>query len=146
MQFTYEISADEYVASQMLYYKLRFGWRRLQRAAGWILAGILLIVVVGHEKVLNWAPILLAVIGVWWIYAGVMCLFPGYYFRRAYPGSGVSGKQFRVEADEQGFEVFGDVCSWRVRWSGVEIKGEDKNRFHPLFLRHNLHVWEEISD
>jgi hypothetical protein len=129
MHFEYEITADEYVAAQLLYYKRRGGRKRVERAAGWILAGLFFIVVAWNERVLNWAPILLAAIGAWWIYAGVANLFPARYFRRAYREVEVAGKRFKADVNEDGFEVTGDLCSWRIRWPGVRLKCENKRVF-----------------
>jgi hypothetical protein len=30
---------------------------------------------------------------------------------------------------DQGFEVEGDVYTWRVRWQGVEVRGENEHFF-----------------
>lgn len=130
MQFEYEISGDDYVASQTLYLKLSSGGKdRVRRASPWILAGVFFLVVVWNERVLGWPSILLAAVGVWWIYAGTVNLFPGRYLRRIYPGLGLAGKKFKAEVNEEGFEVVGDLCSWRVRWAGVLLKGESEHMF-----------------
>ena len=55
--------------------------------------------------------------------------FSGEVFPRAYPKSDVVGKGFKAEVDEDGFEVTGDQCSWRVRWPGVRVKGENEQVF-----------------
>jgi hypothetical protein len=129
MQFEYEITADEFVASQLLYYKLSGGRKRVERALYWILAGFFFVVIAWNEGSHNWAPILLALTGACWIYSGVGNLFPARYFLRAYPGSGVAGKKFKADVSEDGFEVIEDSCSWRVRWSAVRLKGENERVF-----------------
>lgn len=77
MQFEYEISADEYVPSQVLFYRLTAGRKSTKQAVWWILLGLFFIFVAWDERVLNWAPILLAGTGVWWIYCGIVNLFRG---------------------------------------------------------------------
>ena len=129
MHFEYEITADEYVASQLLYYKLSGGRKHSERAVQWILAGIIFVAVAWDERSLKWAPILVALIGIWWIYSAVASLFPARYFRRVYSKSDLAGKRFKADVNEDGFEVTGDVCSWRVRWPGVGVKGENERVF-----------------
>lgn len=72
---------------------------------------------------------LLAAIGVWWIYAGIASLFLARHFRRAYQGAEVAGKRFTADVNEDGFEVKGEFCTWRVQWAGVRRKGEDTQVF-----------------
>jgi hypothetical protein len=129
MHFEYEITADEYVASQILVNQLGGARTRIQSVAIWILAGIFLIFVAWNEGAIKWATILLAAIGAWWIYAGVASLFPARHFRRAYRGAEVAGKRFIADVDEDGFEVKGESCCWRVQWAGVLRKGEDAQVF-----------------
>jgi len=64
-----------------------------------------------------------------WIYSAVASLFPARYFRRAYLESDLAGKSFNADVGEDGFEVTGDQCSWRVRWPGVRVKGENEQVF-----------------
>src|ERR1700730_11395918 len=126
MNFEYEIPAEEYVASQLLCHRLKGGRKRIERAIYSILAGILCVAVAWNQWSHNWASILLALIGASWIYSGFVSFFPTTYFRRAYPRSEVVGKKFKAEVNDEGFEVTGDLCSWRVRWPGVQFKGENE--------------------
>ncbi|HXQ26667.1 MAG TPA: YcxB family protein [Candidatus Acidoferrales bacterium] len=129
MHFEYEIPADEFVASQLLYHRLNSGRKPADRAAAWILAGLFFIVVAWSERTPKPPSFLLGVIGAWWIYAGVRNLFPSRFFRRAYRAFEFAGKGFEADVDENGFEVKGDFCDWRVRWPGVRLKGEDDRVF-----------------
>jgi hypothetical protein len=129
MHFEYEITADQFVASQLLYHKLSGGRKHGERAVQWILAGIIFVAVAWSERSLNLTPILLALIGILWIYSAVASLFPARSFRRAYPKSDLARKSFRADVGEDGFEVTGDQCSWRVRWPGVRVKGENEQVF-----------------
>lgn len=129
MKFEYEISVDDYVASQTLYYKLETGYKRFRRAAFWGGLGILFIAMAVREESPGWAPMFLAVIGAWWIFSSARILVPSWYIRRLYPQSGVSGKKFLAEVNEEGFAVVGDLCGWHVRWKGVSVKGENKDVF-----------------
>jgi len=129
MHFEYEITADEFVASQLLYHKLSGGRKHSERAVQRILVGIIFIAIAWNEWSLKWTPILVALIGAWWIYSAVASLFPARYFRREYSKSDLAGKRFKADVGEDGFEVTGDVCSWRVRWSGVRVKGENEQVF-----------------
>lgn len=36
---------------------------------------------------------------------------------------------FSADVNENGFEIKGEFCDWRVRWPGVILKGEDKQVF-----------------
>jgi hypothetical protein len=92
-------------------------------------SGYHLVAFAWSEWSLNWTPALLALIGAWWIYSAVVSLFPTRYFRRAYPKSELAGKRFKADVGEDGFEVTGDQCSWRIRWSGVREKGENEQLF-----------------
>lgn len=129
MKFEYEISPDDYVACQMLYHRLRMGYKRFKRGAFWLTAGILFMWMAFKQEDQNWAPVFLALTGAWWIYAALQGLFPRWYLRRSYPATGLSGQKFYTTADDEGFEVTGDVCTWRVRWPGVSLKGENKEVF-----------------
>ncbi len=127
MHFEYEITVDEYVAAQLLYQKLGNSRKGIRRGIWWIVVGLLFIVVVWNERVLDWGPFLLGAVGAWWVYAGVVNLFPARYFRNQYPKAGLAGKTFKADLSENGFEVTGDECSWRVRWPGVQLKGENES-------------------
>jgi hypothetical protein len=129
MTFEYVIGADEFVASQLLYHKLSGGRKRVERAVSWIFVGFIFVVIAWIEWSNNWTPILLALVGAWWIYSGVANLFPAWYFRRAYPRSEVAGKRFTADVSEHGFEVTGDSCSWRTTWADVQFKGENEQVF-----------------
>ena len=135
MHFEYEITADLFVASQLLCHKLKGGRKHIERAVQWILAGILLVAIGWSEWSLNWTPTLLVFIGAWWIYSAVMSLFLARYFRRAYPNSDMAGKTFKADVGEDGFEVAGDDCFWRVGWPHVRLKGENEKLF--MFYSHN---------
>jgi hypothetical protein len=129
MQFEYEITADEFVAGQMLYHRLSSGKRYVKNAIGWILAGAIFIVVAVTEKFVDLSQILLGTTGIWWIYVGSRGLFPARYFRRAYAAQALAGEKYRADVSEEGFEVVGALRSWHVRWAGVSRKGEDENVF-----------------
>jgi hypothetical protein len=146
MHFEYEITVDEYVASQLLYHKLRYRRGPAERAIWWILVGSFFIVIGWSERVLNWAPTLLVAVGAWWIYAGVATLFPARYFRRAYQRADLAGKKFKADVNEGSFEVIGDLCTWRVQWPGVRLKNENERVFNALFTRHDFHVRKEVSE
>ncbi len=129
MRFEYEITADDYVAGQILYHQRSGGRKHIERAVGWCLVGLFFIVVAWNERALNWAPILLAAVGARWIYAGIANVFPARHFRRFYKGSEMAGKRFRADVGEDGIEVADDVCSRKVRWLGVKLNGENEHIF-----------------
>ena len=129
MQFEYEITAEEYVASQVLYWRLSSGRKFRDRLAACVLGGVFFLVLAWNEPVFNWATVTLAAMGLWRIYSGLMSIFPRFYLRRAYRGTELAGKKYQADVNEEGFEVVGDLCSWRVRWAGVRLKGENKSVF-----------------
>jgi hypothetical protein len=43
--------------------------------------------------------------------------------------SELAGKTFRADLNEDGFDVAGDTCSWRVKWQGVRWNGENERVF-----------------
>ena len=129
MRFEYEISADEYAECQGAYYRLTTGRKRVEHAVFWIVGGLFFISIAWNERVLNWAPILLAATGLWWTYCGILGFFPERHFRRFYRKSEVAGKKFRADVNDQGFEITGDFCSWRVQWPGVSVKAESGRAF-----------------
>jgi len=53
----------------------------------------------------------------------------------------VVGKRFKAAVDEDGFEVTGDQCSWRVRWPGVRVKGENEQVF--MLHSHGTFIFEK---
>jgi hypothetical protein len=95
----------------------------------WIVSGLFFVVVALSERASDWAAILLAVTGIWWIYGGMRSLFPARYFSRAYRRSELAGKVYKADVDENGFEIRGDFCEWRVSWPGVGRKGENDKVF-----------------
>jgi len=129
MQFEYEITIDEFAASQLLYFKLSLGRKRAQRGIQWILVGLIFFAVGWTEGSEAWAPILVASVGALCIYYGVRYFFPAAYFRRAYHKAGMASKKFKAHLNEDGYEVTGDLCSWRIRWPGVQLKGENERVF-----------------
>jgi len=129
MQFEYEIPVDEYAAAQVLYYKAYAKGKSVKRALGWILLGLFFVFIALFRQFVDWPPVLLFLTGAWFIYGGIVGLFPNYHYRRAYPTSGLAGKNYHVELDENGFSVSGDSCNWRVLWTEVQLKGEDKSVF-----------------
>ncbi|SRR5258708_3410930 len=129
MQFEYQITVDDYVASQLLYWKLSKGRRHIEMGVWWTLVGTLFIVAAWNEHGLDYGPALLALSGAWLICAGMTNLFPSQYIRRAYRGLKLAGKKYQANLNEEGFEIVGDLCSWRVRWPGVLLKGESEHVF-----------------
>jgi hypothetical protein len=129
MQFDYEIPVDEYAAAQMLYYRGHSKGKFFTRALGRVLLGLFFVLIAVFRSVVDWGPILLLLTGTWFICGGIASLFPTRYFRRAYPESGLAGKKYHAELDENGFSVTGDSCSWRVLWTEVLLKGENNRVF-----------------
>ena len=129
MQFEYEISVDQSVSAHLLYHKMGDSRTRVKNRIYWMLGGIILIAVAWSERSANWSPALLAMIGAWWIYGVLVSIFPARYFRKAYPKSMLAGKKFKADVGEDGFEVVGDTCTWRVQWPGVSVKGENERVF-----------------
>lgn len=125
-RFEYEITADEFVASQILYHKLSGGRKRIERVVYSFLAGLIFLGAAWTERSKDLSPFLLAFVGGWLIYYGAVTLSPARFFRIAYRKSEVVGKRFNAEITEGGFEVTGDLYSWRVRWRGVRVKGENE--------------------
>jgi hypothetical protein len=126
VHFEYEITADEFASAQILYHDASSGRRkRVRTGIAWIFIGALFIVLAFREPVFNWTPVIISLVGVWWIYAGVRHFFPARYFRRAYHGTGLAGKRYKAEANQEGFCIAADSCSWSVRWPGVGLRGED---------------------
>jgi hypothetical protein len=132
MHFEYEITADDFVAGQILYNRLNRGSRRLRlrdNPIAWILIGIFVILVAWSEGHLNWAPLLITALGAWLIYAGLVSLFPARYYRRLYRKTEMWGKKYIAEINDDGLEVTADACSWRAAWAGVKVKGENEKVF-----------------
>src|SRR4029077_20621409 len=80
-------------------------------------------------RVVEWATVLLATSGAWWIYLGLMNLFPRKYFRRAYATANLAGQRFKADADSEGLHGTGGLCSWSVRSPGVIMKEENDHVF-----------------
>lgn len=129
MQFDYEIPVEEYAAAQVLYYKACVKGRLVKRALGWVLLGLFFILIAVLRWVPDWVPTLIVLTGAWFIYGGLAMLFPTRHYRRYYPESGLAGKTYHAEMDENGFSVNGDGCSWRVPWSEARFRREDKRVF-----------------
>jgi hypothetical protein len=129
MQFEYEITADDYVAAQLLYHKLINARKRLPGAAVWILSGVFLLLVAWNERVPAFSHVLLLFIGVWWIYAGAMMFFPARHYRRFYPATGLAGEKFIADVTDEGLSVKGDAESWQFKWTAVRAKGESQRIF-----------------
>jgi len=138
MQFEYEIGAEEYAAGQLLYHRLSRDRTRLRWVVYSILTALLCVGIAWSEPRFDWGEFLLLLIGAWWLYVGVSNLLPALllsrHFRRAYQGSELAGQKFKAGVDEGGFEVTGELCSWRVRWPAVRIKAENDK----VFMLHSL--------
>lgn len=141
MEFEYEISAEDYAAASILYYRLS---RKRAANGGWFLAGTFLLVIGLIERERGLSPILLGAIGVWWIWAGVARVFPGdslrRHYRKYYQHLKLEGKKYRASLNEDGFQVVGDHSSWNNRWTDVSPKGED-NRIFMLFAHGVLFIF-----
>jgi len=140
MEFEYEITADDYAAASVLYYRLT---RTSQSGSGWLLAGAILLVVALIERDRGVSPLLLGAIGIWWMGAGLGRIFPrllrGYY-RRYYNRLGLSNQKYRASLNEDGFQVIGHCCTWHNRWADVSPKGEDEGLFM-LFAHGTLFIF-----
>jgi len=129
MQFDYEIPVEEYAAAQVLYYKACSKGQVPKRGLGWVLLGSFFVLIAGFRWAADWAPILLLLTGLWFIYGGIRMLSPTRFYRAYYIRSGLAGKKYHAELDENGFSVSGDACSWRVQWTDALLRGEDKRVF-----------------
>jgi hypothetical protein len=56
-------------------------------------------------------------------------LFPSLNLKRAYRRSELAGKKFKADVGQDEFSVSGDEYSWRVKWTGVKVKGESEKVF-----------------
>ncbi|HWZ55790.1 MAG TPA: YcxB family protein [Verrucomicrobiae bacterium] len=117
------------MAGQLLYHRLTTGNKHIKTGLIWTASGIFLALVAVREKLVDLSPILLAGIGVWWVWAGIACFFPARYLRRAYAKQRLAGELYRADVNEDGFEVVGKFRSWRVQWPGVLLKGENQDMF-----------------
>lgn len=129
MHFDYEITAQDYIASQILYRGLHKRRKRIDAALAWILGGVMFIVLPYNERPFTWSSSVLALMGAWWIYCGVAGLFPSLHLKRAYRRSELAGKKFKADVGQDEFSVSGDEYSWRVKWTGVKVKGESEKVF-----------------
>lgn len=132
MRFEYEITVDDFVASQILYNRLRRAGHQIRLRENpivWIVFGAFAIAVAWNERRVDWGPILLAATGAWFLYAGLVGLFPAPYFRRTYRGAELWGEKFAAEVDNEGFKVVADLCSWQIPWRGVKLRGENDRVF-----------------
>lgn len=130
MQFEYEISPEDYVACQALYYKLTIARERIwKNAAGWSVLGIILILSAWNAPKIDWGPVFLTVIGAYLIYCGARKLFPSRYFRRQYSHARFDGKKFKATVDAKGIQVSGEFVEWNVQWGGLPIRGENARAF-----------------
>ena len=128
MQFNYEIPADEFVAAQMAFHTAKEKGRFIKRAFGYTLLGVVfgLIALFRYRDL---GRLLLLLVAAYLTCVGITNLFPQRYFRKAYPQSELAGKSYQADLDDSGFTVSGNSCSWRVAWSEVHIKGENKRVF-----------------
>lgn len=129
MQFEYEIGPEEFVASSLLYLKLSRNRSYLQWGLFSIFGGLLFIIVAWSKAPFGWVDLLLMLVGLWWLYAGFSNFFPARHYRRAYRKADLAGKKFSAEINSAGFEVVGELCSWKVEWPGVRCKGENDKVF-----------------
>ena len=130
MQFEYEITAEDYVACQLLYYKSTVGNKRIwKRALWWIAIGFVLILAACNAPDVSWAPVLLAIVGAVWVYGGIRTLLPARYFRRHYSGTKLRGKKFKATVSEEGINVSGEFTQWIVKWNGVIFRAENNKAF-----------------
>lgn len=128
MQFNYEISADEFVAAQIVLHTARDKRRLIRRALRYTLLGVVF-GLIAWFRYPDFGPLLLLLVAAYFIYVGITNLFPQRYFRKAYPRSELAGKSYQADLNDSGFTVNGDSCSWRVLWSEVKVKGENKRVF-----------------
>ena len=126
MQFDYQVPIEEYAAGQVLNAKARSRGVFVQQALLWISLGIFFVLLVGFRSSPDWVGILFLIIATGLFFLGIRCLFPASYFRRLYPKSGLEGKTYHADVDNQGFLVTGDGCTWRITWPEVRAKREDK--------------------
>src|SRR5579863_977601 len=129
MYLEYEVTADEYVASQLLYCRLSRDRKRFQWVAYCILTGVLFLGVGWSGRLPDWVALLLLIVGAWWIYVGVMNLYPARYLRQTYRSQELAGKKFKADLNENGFEVTGELGSWRGQWPSVKVEGENERVF-----------------
>lgn len=140
MTFEYEISGDDYAAASVLHYRLI---RKPLQSAGWFLAGLVLFVIGSIERDRGLSPVVLVVIGIWWMWAGLGGIFPALYrryYRKYYRRLGLEGKRYRATLTEDGFLVTGENRTWNNRWTEVSPKGED-SRVFMLFSQGTLFIF-----
>src|ERR1700690_1492205 len=99
MRCEYEITADEFASAQILYHDAS-GGKRVKSAIISIVAGFFLIALTWNEKAVDFALIVPALVGLWWVYAGVRHLFPTRYFRQKFRGTELAGKLYKVDASK----------------------------------------------
>jgi YcxB-like protein len=133
MQFEYEIPLEEYVSAQTLYNKMGVKAQPLKRGIGWIIIGLFFAINGLLPSGVGWDSFLLLITGLYFVYCGVVMLFPRNHYRRyyrsCYAESGLAGNLYHAEVDKKGFQVQGNGCSWQLLWSELQSKAEDESVF-----------------
>ena len=140
MHFEYEITREDYIAAQKIYWKQTYGKKLIRRSVWYFLLGLFFIIVPVSQQQEGWVALVIVAIGVWLIYCALMSLFPNRYLRGQYANSELAGKRYYAEVGQEGFEVKGDVCGWQVTWGGVTTKGEDEQTFM-LAGANTIFIW-----
>jgi hypothetical protein len=125
-EFDYEITARDYVAGQVLLHKAS---GRMRYAPLWLLFGVASLAIACNEQRVNWPSVLLAGLGVWWIYCGAINAFPQWFLRRSYRKTQLAGVKYKAVISDEGFAVTEPLRSWQSRWQGVSVKAEDNYVF-----------------
>lgn len=134
MEFEYEITAADYAQGYLLFYQLN---RKTLPLVALFFAGVCFLVIGLRENGRGISPILLGSIGVLACSLAVQKLFPGEGFLRrhrrrfkSYNAERVRKCRAVLRPDQ--CEVSGEISSWRIPWSEVSHRGENK---HVLILQ-----------
>lgn len=129
MQFEYQITADEYVAAHLLRDRIGGRGARIVRGGFFLILGLLFTVTAWNIRNFRWAAIAFLAPSAWWIWLGLVTIYPAGHYRRVYRKAAIEGERFKAEVNEAGFDVEGDLRRWQVQWPGVHPKGEDQTVF-----------------
>jgi hypothetical protein len=130
-EINYAITADDYAEANNIAY--RKSGEQVRQVIFCIVAGMLLGIMPFFYRLqdgaLNYPLIFSAPLGAYFLYCGVLVLFPGWYSRRAHPGSNMDGTKFTARFSATQVEVRGENIQWTHKWPAYKWIHESQDLF-----------------
>ena len=126
VEFSYEITKQDYAAANLLFSRLS-GHR--EKAMWSLFFGVLLTALPFFQDSPKVLFALGSLIGLWFLFRGIRGIFPNIGLGRYYQVQQLENEPYKAVVTQDGINVEGSLQGWKVKWPALTLRGENDKLF-----------------